>query len=78
MVGNVAEWIADWSLPFTTWGTFSDDGSTTSYATDSSKLGIARGGGFDEGANVRDAGPFSFGSANLSIGSQYVGFRAAR
>ena len=81
MVGNIAEWVAEWS-PFSGvsgWSAlFSDDGLNTGYATTDGSRGGVRGGAFDEGANGRDAGPFSGGFDNLSIGSQYVGFRAAR
>jgi hypothetical protein len=80
MVGNVAEWVADWVVRSVdcNWSPFSDDTLCITYATTNTPLGFARGGAFDEGAGGRDAGPFSGGSANLSIGSQYVGFRATR
>jgi formylglycine-generating enzyme required for sulfatase activity len=83
MVGNVAEWVADWIVSSGSnacgWGTFSDDTMCLGgYPTLTGPFALVRGGGFNEGAGGRDAGPFASGLATPSAASAFIGFRAGR
>jgi hypothetical protein len=81
MVGNLAEWVADW-VPLSTscpnWGSFSDDfmclaGTNT---TGNGPGALLRGGHFFHG---RKAGPLAvFGTFEPSRSAELVGFRCVR
>jgi hypothetical protein len=81
MVGNVWEWVSDWSVPSSTiktWTGFSDDalwlGSVP--ASPSGPAPFIRGGGDNSGTQ---AGPFAVGGFEPAQGSfSDVGFRCAR
>ena len=81
MVGNLAEWVADW-VPLSTecpnWGSFSDDrmclaGASTAVGGPGA---LMRGGSFVDGTN---AGPLTvLGGRRPSISFSFIGFRCAR
>ena len=80
MVGNLAEWVADW-VPASTlcpgWGSFSDDemclaGSTT---TTFGPGALTRGGSFISGT---DGGPFAVRGRRPNISFGFIGFRCGR
>ncbi len=82
MVGNLAEWVADW-VPLSTgcpgWGAFSNDDMCLSGAstTANGPGALIRGGAYLSGANV--AGPLTVnGNSLVSSVGNYVGFRCAR
>ncbi|HXC52421.1 MAG TPA: SUMF1/EgtB/PvdO family nonheme iron enzyme [Candidatus Limnocylindrales bacterium] len=81
MVGNVAEWTADWAPASTTcptWGSFSNDEMCLAGASED-KTGpgvVIRGGWFSSGAL---AGPLAvFGAAQPYHSSGNLGFRCVR
>jgi formylglycine-generating enzyme required for sulfatase activity len=81
MVGNLAEWVADW-VPLSTacpgWGGFSDDFMCLSGAstTASGPGALVRGGAFFGGPI---AGPLAvFGTFEPSRSEDFVGFRCTR
>jgi formylglycine-generating enzyme required for sulfatase activity len=83
MVGNFAEWVADWVPRSTTCGTWSAGLSPTSdaqclagAATTGEPGALLRGGDFDDGTF---AGPLTvLGSGGPSNASGSFGFRCAR
>lgn len=81
MVGNLAEWVADW-VPLSTvcpgWGTFSDDFMCLSGASTTGKgPGALVRGGFFVGGPI--AGPLTvFGTVSPSRSQDIFGFRCAR
>jgi formylglycine-generating enzyme required for sulfatase activity len=85
MVGNLAEWVADWvpvATNCTTWGGVSDDAMCFSGASEvaTGPSALVRGGGsgptFFGGAA---AGPLSISASFLPSGSaSFIGFRCAR
>ena len=81
MVGNLAEWAADWvpaSANCPNWGSFSDDAMCLSGASTTLNFpaALVRGGGFDL-VSRSTAGPLSVVEAPPSA-SGLVGFRCAR
>ena len=82
MVGNGAEWVADWTPPTTNcpgWGGFSDDdmclaGSTT---TTNHPVALVRGGAFASLGGTR-AGPLAVHPFAPFHSSNFIGFRCAR
>ena len=85
MVGNVAEWVADWaprSAQCTGWGGFSDDGMCFAGAseTGTGPGALVRGGSFSFASfGGPTAGPLSInGTLQPTAGNVFVGFRCAR
>jgi hypothetical protein len=81
MVGNLAEWVADWvpaSANCPGWASFSDDAMCLSGASTTLNFpaALVRGGGFDL-VSRSTAGPLSIVEAPVSE-SGLVGFRCAR
>jgi len=84
MVGNLAEWVADW-VPLSSqcagWGGFSDDAMCLAGAsgTGTGPGALVRGGSFSFAFGGQTAGPLSInGSLKPSGGSAFIGFRCAR
>ena len=81
MVGNLAEWVADWVPASTTclnWASFSDDDMCLAGASESiaGPGALLRGGWFTSGAG---AGPLSIQGSSKPIRSlDLIGFRCAR
>jgi len=81
MVGNLAEWVADWVPASTTclnWASFSDDDMCLAGASESiaGPGALLRGGWFTSGAG---AGPLSVQGSSKPIRSlDVIGFRCAR
>ena len=81
MVGNLAEWVADWT-PLSTdcpgWASFSGDLMCLAGAneTKSAPGALLRGGAFSDGAA---AGPFAVsGDVDPTRAEDFIGFRCAR
>jgi len=84
MVGNLAEWVADW-VPLSTncpgWGGFSDDAMCLAGASETATGpgALVRGGSFVFSFGSTTAGPFSINGTILPGGStSSIGFRCAR
>lgn len=84
MVGNLAEWVADW-VPLSTqcpgWGTFSDDAMCLSGASEvaTGPGALLRGGAFSNAFGGTSAGPLSINGSFAAGGSNvFIGFRCAR
>jgi formylglycine-generating enzyme required for sulfatase activity len=81
MVGNIAEWVADW-VPLSTacpgWGAFSNDLMCVSGASETGNApgALVRGGFFFLGSG---AGPLTvFGTVDPTRSEDFFGFRCAR
>ena len=80
MVGNLAEWVADW-VPLSTacpgWGGFSNDDMCLSGASETGRGpgALLRGGAFNDGAL---AGPLAVGDVEPFRAQVTFGFRCAR
>ena len=84
MVGNLAEWVADW-VPLSTacpgWGGFSDDSMCLAGAseTGTGPGALLRGGAFTFSVGSTTAGPLTVNGSFVPGGSSFfVGFRCAR
>jgi len=84
MVGNMAEWVADW-VPLSTacpgWGGFSDDSMCLSGASETGTApgALVRGGSFLFSFGGTAAGPLTVNGSFVPGGSSFVvGFRCAR
>ena len=84
MVGNLAEWVADW-VPLSTacpgWGGFSDDSMCLAGAseTGTGPGALLRGGSFIFSFGGTTAGPLTVNGSFVPGGSSvFVGFRCAR
>ncbi len=84
MVGNVAEWVADW-VPLSTqcpgWGSFSDDSMCLAGAseTGTGPGALVRGGSFSFVFGGTTAGPLTVNGSLVPGGSSvFIGFRCAR
>ena len=80
MVGNVAEWVADWvpaSANCPGWGGFSNDEMCLAGASETNTTpgAVSRGGTFNDGSQ---AGPLSVGDLPPGASSPVIGFRCAR
>jgi formylglycine-generating enzyme required for sulfatase activity len=82
MVGNVAEWVADWVAAPTFcpgWASFSDDAMCLAGAstTQNSPGALVRGGAF-AGVGGTGAGPFSIVTFPPFHSAIFLGFRCVR
>jgi hypothetical protein len=84
MVGNLAEWVADW-VPLSTacpgWGGFSDDAMCLAGASEvaTGPGGLLRGGSFSLSFGGTTAGPLTVtGGIHPSGSTIFIGFRCAR
>jgi formylglycine-generating enzyme required for sulfatase activity len=84
MVGNLAEWVADW-VPLSTacpgWGGFSDDSMCLAGAneTATSPGALLRGGSFAVFFGATTAGPLTVNGSFAPSGSTlFIGFRCVR
>jgi hypothetical protein len=84
MVGNLAEWVADWaplSTKCTGWSGFSDDAMCLSGASEvaTGPGAIIRGGSFSFAFGGTSAGPLSINATiSAAASSAFVGFRCVR
>ena len=84
MVGNLAEWVADWvplSTTCTGWGGFSDDSMCLSGAseTGTGPGALLRGGSFSFAFGGTTSGPLTVNGSFVPGGSSvFVGFRCTR
>ena len=82
MVGNEAEWVADWAPSSTTcpgWASFSDDDMCLSGAstTANAPVALVRGGAFASLGGIK-AGPFAVHPFAPFHQAGFIGFRCAR
>ncbi|HYD48397.1 MAG TPA: SUMF1/EgtB/PvdO family nonheme iron enzyme [Terriglobales bacterium] len=80
MVGNLAEWVADWTPRATgcaSWGGSADLQCLSGAATSGEPAALLRGGSFTNGANAGPLTTMGLSSPSLS-GNDGIGFRCAR
>jgi formylglycine-generating enzyme required for sulfatase activity len=84
MVGNLAEWVADW-VPLSTacpgWASFSNDSMCLAGASEAATGpgALVRGGGFLFASGSTTAGPLAVNGSFLPGGSTtFIGFRCVR